>query len=188
MVVTATPDDETTAAAPAPAPPPPEFEKLYRENLGFVVALLRRFGVPPSGLREACQDVFVRVHQTLDQYEPSRPLRGWLHGVAFNVVRESRRAWRKAALHDELPEGAEWGGADPAREAEVREGIAVVRAALAQIDPARREVFEMKHVLGMTAPEISEALGGVSMNTIYARLYAAEEAVNAAVARYQRRS
>jgi hypothetical protein len=54
MVVNATPD-ETTAAAPAPSTPPPEFEKLSRENLAFVVALLRRFGVPPSGLREACQ-------------------------------------------------------------------------------------------------------------------------------------
>ena len=163
-----------------------DFTQIYRENVQFVVGVLRHAGVPSASLRDVCHEVFVRVHSTLGRYDPSRPIRGWLHGVAFNVAREFRRERRRDALHDELPEALAAGGIDPERRALVGEELAVIQTALAAMSAERRTVFEMRHVLGMTIPEIAAALDGCSGDTLYARLYAAEEIVEKAVSRYRR--
>jgi hypothetical protein len=100
MVVNATPD-ETTAAAPAPSTPPPEFEKLSRENLAFVVALLRRFGVPPSGLREACQRALPE--------DPCDSFGTGDHRTARCVVDSSRRSSLGAGWCTSSRTGVRWG-------------------------------------------------------------------------------
>jgi RNA polymerase sigma factor (sigma-70 family) len=165
----------------------PDFAVIYRENLGFVVAVVRRAGIPEEALREVCQEVFVRVYQTLDRYDPARPIRAWLHGVAFNVAREARRAHRKSSRGESLDEDFPSQGPDPERAALVGEALSVVERALAAMDADRRTVFEMRHLLGMTIPEIASALGGVSVDTLYARLYAAEGLVDAAMKRHEAR-
>jgi RNA polymerase sigma factor (sigma-70 family) len=177
--------EPTVRGAPAP-PPSVDFNTIYRENLQFVVGVLRHTGVPSGALRDVCHEVFVRVHQTLDRYDPARPIRGWLHGVAFNVAREYRRARRRESLHDELPESLCSSGIDPERRALLGEEASVIDAALAAMSAERRTVFEMHHVLGMTIPEIAAALGGCPTDTLYARLYAAEELVEKSVSRYRR--
>lgn len=181
----------TQTAAPLPnsvecARPAFDLESFYREHLGFVVAVLRGLGAPHQALRELAHEVFVRVFEDQGAYDPARPIRGWLYGIARNVVREARRAQGKAERHEELTEAVLTFQPDQQSLLEVREQLVVVREALAAIAPERSVVFTMRHALGMTVPEIAAALGGLPEPTVYSRLYAAQGVVEAALARHGR--
>ena len=80
------------------------FRELYAREFDYVWHSLRRLGLPPRELEDATHDVFLVVHQRLDQYDPTRPLRPWLFGIAFRVAADERRRARRSELQADPPE------------------------------------------------------------------------------------
>jgi len=155
----------------------------FEQELDYLYGTLRRLGAPPADIDDLLQDIFVVLYRNWSTLDLTRPLRPWLFGVAFRVVRAHRR--RRAR---ESP----WSGLDPEdpcdgpdRMLEGQQSLAVLWAALELIPSARRSVV-MKHDLeGLEIVEIAQQLSMTKFG-VYARLYKGRKELASAVRRLLR--
>lgn len=147
-----------TVAAPArSAPRALDFEALYRATrddlYAYVATLLRD--------RAAAEDVtaqaFEKAMRRRRSYRPGRGTeRAWLFGIARNAaLDELRRRRRTAALVTEPPDDA----AGPDEEADLALRRAVVRDALAGLEPRDRDLIALKFHGGLSNGELARVLG-----------------------------
>ena len=101
------------------------------------------------------QDVFVRALEA-----PPLNAKPWLFAVALNLARDDGRRAATRARKLELLRGEAAGAAAPAadQEAEGRETVAAVRAALEQLSETDREALLLK-AEGFSYEEIASTLG-----------------------------
>ncbi|HEX6836979.1 MAG TPA: sigma-70 family RNA polymerase sigma factor [Polyangia bacterium] len=164
-------------------PPSVEFPAIYRAEFGYVWSTLRRLGVDQRDLRDLCHDVFVVVFTNLAAYDPRRPLRPWLFGIAFRIASNDRRSARRRR---EIPVARDAQASAPlADEVMLRnERQRLVLRALEEMDLDKRAVFVMHDIDGHVMPEIAATLG-IPINTAYSRLRLARADFAAAVARIE---
>jgi RNA polymerase sigma-70 factor (ECF subfamily) len=163
---------------------PPDFPSIYRSEFAYVWKTLRRLGAPPQDLEDLVHDLFVVVHRHLSVFDPDRPLRPWLFGIAVRVVADFRRSPRSA--RELLGETAE--PVDPAPSPHERlegaEARAVLMKALDSLDLDRRAVFVMHELDEIPVPEVASTLA-IPLNTAYSRLRLARVDVAAAIQRFR---
>ena len=162
--------------------PPKEFKGLYEAEFDYVWNTLRRLGVADANREDLCHDVFVTAWRKLKDYDPARPLRPWLFGIAYRVASDFRQ---RAYQHREVPdEDADSADDRPGPDEAVaqRQARELVRRALEHIPIERRGVFVMHDIDGIAAPEIAVALE-IPLNTAYSRLRLARRDFGEAVAR-----
>ena len=166
--------------------PPVDFRGVYDAELTYVWHTLRRLGVHERDLEDLCHDVFVVVFRHLADYDPRRPIRPWLFGIAFRVASDYRRSAR--VRREVTGATREVASAAPPADEEVarQQGLALVAQALATLDLDRRAVLVMHDIDGHVMPEIAAALG-VPLNTAYSRLRLARADFAVAVRRAQRK-
>ena len=147
------------------------FEEVYEAQFAFAWRNLRRLGVAESQLRDAAQDVFLVVHRRLAEFEGRGSLRAWLYSIVVRVASQYRRTRLRKDLRDtEDPDRvADTSSLGPEDSAEQNQDVRLLVALLAELDPARREVFVLSDLEGMTAPEISE-LTRLPLSNVYTRL------------------
>jgi len=163
-----------------------DFPSLYKQEFGYAWRTLRRLGVRESDLPDLAHDFFIVVFRHLGDYDPSRPIRPWLFGIAFRVVSDYRRSARIAReTMGDTPEIAD--RAPPADDqiADRQAREAVVRV-LEQLDLDRRAVLVMHDLDGHPVPEIAAALA-IPVATAYSRLRLAREDLAAAIKRLRAR-
>jgi RNA polymerase sigma-70 factor (ECF subfamily) len=163
-------------------PPPLDFAALYETELTHVWHTLRRSGVHARDLEDVCHDVFVAFYRGRERFDPERPIRPWLSGIAFRVASDyRRRAQHRRELPGEPPVlPAPGPGAD--ERLEMRQEQDLVLAALAALDEGRRAVLVMHDLDEQAMPEIAAALE-LPLNTAYSRLRLARADFAAAVKR-----
>jgi RNA polymerase sigma-70 factor (ECF subfamily) len=166
---------------PAPALEQPSFRALYDAEFSYLWHTLRRLGTHAADLEDTVHDVFVVVHRRLGDYDPARPLRPWLFGIAYRVASERRRRAPIEVAADEeeilaLPDDG------PTAEAllAAAQARARVQRALEALPLEQRAVMVMHDLDGCTAPEVAEALE-IPLNTVYSRLRLARDKFVAAV-------
>lgn len=164
---------------------PPTFKGAYEAHFPHVWHTLRRLGVRQADLEDATHDVFVVVHRRWADFDPSRPVKPWLTGIAYRVAADERRRARHRReqvsepgfAHDQPAKGR-----TPDELVAARQARALVQAALDGLDFDKRVVFVMHELEGMSAPEIA-AVVEVPVNTVYSRLRAARARFKQAVKR-----
>jgi len=134
------------------------FESLYRRAFprvyAYVASLLRE--------RAAAEDVtaqaFERAYRKRHRYSPRRGSReAWLFGIARNAaLDELRRRRRRADLEGDPPD-TDAPALDDLADGALRR--ATVRAALATLAPAERDLVALKFAAGLTNAEIARVLG-----------------------------
>jgi RNA polymerase sigma factor (sigma-70 family) len=77
-------DEELVKAVLARAPG--AFERLVARHQKLVWHMVYRMVQHPEDARELCQDVFLRVHERLDQYRFESSLSTWIGRVAFSIA------------------------------------------------------------------------------------------------------
>ncbi|MBK7862894.1 MAG: RNA polymerase sigma factor [Archangiaceae bacterium] len=172
-----------TASFPGDVPPP-DFDTLYEQHVDGVWRLLERLGVPPSGLEDATQEVFIVAHRRLPSFRGESSLKTWLGGIAVRVARDARRTHaRKGSRERPLVEASAVPGSAPHIDDSLdrQKALAHVLRLLAQLDEDQRAVFVLAELEELTAPEISE-MTGVNLNTVYTRLRAARRRFDALLA------
>ena len=173
-------------AAPADRPAPLDLAAVYAREFDWVWGTLRRLGVAARNLPDVTHDVFVVVHRRAHTYDPARPLRPWLFGVAYRVARDHLALGRnrRESVVDELEV------ADPAPAQDQcldrAQSRALVLAALQHVELDRRVVFILHDLEEQPMPEIAAALDG-PVKTLYSRLAAARAEFTAAVRRLRLR-
>ncbi len=147
------------------------FETIYRAELAWVHRTVVRLGARERDVEDLVHDVFIAFYRTLETYDPSRPLRPWLFGVAFRVVNDYRR---KASFSREQPDAipadhrvARTIAADDS--VERNEKRRLILAALEELPLEQRAVFIGVELDETPVPELADALQ-IPQNTCYSRL------------------
>lgn len=165
----------------------PTFRALFEAESTYVLHTLRRLGVRERDVEDLTHDVFVAVHRNLSAFDPSRPLRPWLFGIAFRVASDYRR---RARFLREVECEAEGDLADASPPADEQLASAQARRlvilALDDLALDRRAVLILHDIDGHSVPEIARALS-IPLNTAYSRLRLAREQFKAAVKRIRLR-
>ena len=163
----------------------PTFESIYRDLFEHVWFTLRRLGVQERDLDDATHDVFVVVNRRLNDFDPSRPVRPWVTGIAYRVASdERRRARHRREVIGTVPDSLDQAGPDRALEAKQAHNL--VLTALEELPEQQRAVFVMHDLQGMTMPEIMDAVEA-PLNTLYSRLRLARSKFTLAARRLQKR-
>jgi len=155
---------------------------IFQSEFGYVWSTLRRLGVHERDLEDMAHEVFVRVHEQLPLFDPSRPLRAWLFGISLGIATNYRRLARhRLDLMGESPEVVDL--ARPADEGlEHLQQAELVHAALATVSLEQRAVLVLHELDGYAIPEVATTLG-LSLNTAYSRLRLGREAFRQAFRR-----
>jgi len=174
--------DATTQRQNAEQPPRPALDtaKVFAAHADFVWRSLRRLRIPPVDIDDALQEVFLVVYRRVSDYEDRGLMRAWLFSISRQVARHYHRAMsrsekrRRQVVVDKDEVDAEEMMAR-------REAEEMVTAFLDALDEPHRLVFHLSDIEGLTAPEISAALG-VKLNTVYGRLRSARKRFEQAIA------
>jgi RNA polymerase sigma-70 factor (ECF subfamily) len=180
------PASQFPSTATAPTPGTVDFPSLYKQEFGYAWSTLRRLGVRESDLADVAHDLFIVVFRHLSEYDPARPVRPWLFGIAFRVVSDYRRSARFA--RETLGDAPEVVDRAPPVDEQIaeRQARAVVMRVLDALDLDRRAVLVMHDIDGHPVPEIAVALA-IPVATAYSRLRLAREDLGAAIKRYRAR-
>jgi RNA polymerase sigma-70 factor, ECF subfamily len=166
----------------------PTFDAIYESDFSFVCKSLRRLGAAPSDVGDLAQEVFLVVLRRLCDFDPSRPLRPWLFGIAYRVfIDDLRLARRKREVLETREPDADSGHGDHAAgDGAEGERRALVLAALLALDIEQRAVLVLHDIEEFTMPEIADALA-VPLNTGYSRLRLARERFSREVRRLRKK-
>jgi RNA polymerase sigma-70 factor (ECF subfamily) len=152
------------------------FEALVRAHQDRLYTIALRMLGNASDAEEVAQDAFLRAYRALAGYEPARirelRLRGWLATIVIRRCR-SRAVRRHLATTPLGPELADTGGAaiaettaaqsppsqSPVQHALRRESAEAWVARIAALPERYRAAIVLRHVDGLSYPEMSEVLG-----------------------------
>jgi RNA polymerase sigma-70 factor, ECF subfamily len=125
------------------------FGHIYRRYHRRVYGLARFY--LGEGAEDAVAETFMRAWSALPRYKPTgAPFVAWLYGIARHVVADDLRARKRTEVRDELPESSVTLEHDDRL---------TLGASIAKLPQQQRQVIEMKYLLGMTNPEVADALG-----------------------------
>lgn len=159
--------------------------EAFAQHHHYLCQTLRRLGARPEDIEDLAQDAFVVMCRRWQDYEPHRPLRAWLAGIAFNVAQKHvARQWREAPageveMVDDTPLPDERLHAARARR--------LVLAALDSMAPRDRAVLVLHQIDELPMQEVAAALQ-VPLFTAYTRLRRARLRFAEVVAALQARS
>ncbi|MGZ3416361.1 MAG: RNA polymerase sigma factor [Polyangiales bacterium] len=146
-----------------------DFRAVFDDHREFVQRLLRRHGLPARDLPDARQEVFLVAHRRWSSYDPSRPLRSWLHGICHRVACARRRsARRKPELLGYEPDAID-ARPSPYDHVATRQARDIALRAIDAMPEGRRDVFVMTEWEERSMPEIARAMG-IPLDTAYSRL------------------
>ncbi|MEZ5351257.1 MAG: RNA polymerase sigma factor [Bryobacteraceae bacterium] len=147
------------------------FEDLVRTYDQNVLRLAYHLLRSEEDARDIYQEAFLRVHRNLKNFRFDCSFHTWLYRIVTNLCLDQLRKKRvrreesaaietEDGIRDRMLVVAETGaGGDPQRQlasAQVRERVS---AALQELTPRERAVFEMRHHEGMRLRAIGEMLG-----------------------------
>jgi RNA polymerase sigma-70 factor, ECF subfamily len=134
----------------------------HHQDLVFGIAL--RSTGRPADAEELAQDAFVRAYHALARYDAERindlRLRGWLATIVSNLGRNrARRRQVSTATLAAVPGNAQIDvGPRPEQVAERRETARLWSRRLAALPPRYRRAVELRHISGLSYPELATAL------------------------------
>lgn len=153
------------------------FRATFEAEFGYVCRSLRRLGVSSGDVQDIAQELFVTVHRSWADYDPSRPLRPWLFSYALRYAANYRRLKRHEMpllradeLTDATTSQPDAGDRD------------IVLRALDRLDFDFRVAVVMHDLAGFSAPEIADSTG-VPLNTVYSRIRLGRTELKAALER-----
>jgi RNA polymerase sigma-70 factor, ECF subfamily len=167
----------------------PTLETIYQEHADFVWRSLLRLGVQRKDAGDAVQDVFLIVHDKLDQFEGRSTLSTWIFTICRTVAHKRRtKARRERAKFSEGDvESMIDLRADVGRAAEHNQDFALLSQILAGLERDQRNVFILFELEKMTGEDISFLLE-IPLGTVYSRLQLARTAFRQALLRHEAKS
>ena len=138
----------------------PEF-LAHHQDLVYGIAL--RSTKRPADAEELAQDTFVRAYRALAGYDARRVRelrpKGWLAAIAGNLARNrARRRGPSTAPLEGLADVRADEAPGPESMAERRESATLWRTRLETLPARYRRAVELRHVSGLSYPELAEAL------------------------------
>jgi RNA polymerase sigma-70 factor (ECF subfamily) len=131
--------------------------------------------VGPDAAEDLVQQTFLHVHRARRDFRPGARFRPWLFAIAANCRRQAART--RARRPEAAFDAADEPGVAPAAS---RSDERAVRAALATLPEASREVLLLHWWQGLSMAEIAEATGSTAA-AVKVRAHRAYDALRAAL-------
>lgn len=127
---------------------------LYVRYADDVLAYVRSIVADHHAAEDITQNVFAKLIGAIKRYEErgAIPFAGWIMRVARNAALDHLRARRQIPVEEVRTTDP----ADEGREFDQRQSL---KEALATLPEEQREVLVLRHVLGLSPPEIAARLG-----------------------------
>ena len=157
------------------AAPELSFEDLFNNHYRLVASAIRLTVGSSDEWEDLVQVAFLEVYKSLDRFEGRSSLSTWVYKIAIRVGLQHRRRQRRfrwLSLFHNANSPNEYAGPHPVAKLESREALKALDTRLAGLSEAKRIVFVLSDVQGLTNTEIAEILG-INPNTVRSRLHAA---------------
>jgi RNA polymerase sigma factor (sigma-70 family) len=137
------------------------YERLLREVVPYVRAVVFPQHRRPDRVEEVVQDVLLTVHRVRHTYDPGRPFRHWLAMIARRRSIDALRRRGRTEAHEVADETAYETFADPGanRQAEVYAATEGLSEAIGGLTPPQREAIELLKLRELSLAEASKASG-----------------------------
>jgi RNA polymerase sigma-70 factor (ECF subfamily) len=154
--------------------------ELYREHAATLTRRLAHACGDDDLARDLAQDAFITAFASLHRFGERSSFSTWLHGIAFNHLRDRRkRRAREKTGKASLRLASATQGPSVERQAESRQAMAKLEAVLATLKPKLRDAFVLRVVEQMSLEESAEILGA-RVATVSYRARKADALVRAA--------
>lgn len=170
------------ASVPAPAPDNGCLDTFDRE-LDYLYGTLLRLGARRDDMDDLLQEIFLILCRSWSELDTTRPMRPWLFGVAFRVVRTHRR--RRARETPSPGLDLEDDALSPEGWVQGQESLALLSAALERVPVARRSVLVLHYLEGLDVVDIARQLS-ITKFGVYTRLYKGRSELASAVRRLRK--
>lgn len=157
--------------------------EAFQKELDYVYRTLRRLGTATSEVEDLAQDVFLALRRSWGEYDPTRPLRPYLFGIAFRIASAHERKRKREIAYGVVEVGD--GGPGPDDALQTKQARAVVLSALERIPLRRRAVLVMHDLDDVPVSEVAAVLS-IPVFTVYSRLRKARRELETAVRRLLR--
>jgi RNA polymerase sigma-70 factor (ECF subfamily) len=139
------------------------FPDLVAHHEDLVYGIARRRTRQPADAEDLAQEAFIRAYRALQGYAPERVAalrpRGWLAAIVGNLARDrARRTTVPAATLEGVAGRLADAAPGPERMVTQRESATAWQTRLAALPPRYRRAVELRHVDGLSYPELAEAL------------------------------
>jgi len=152
----------------------------FQKELDYVYRTLRRLGTSASEVEDLAQEVFLALRRSWTEYDPTRPLRPYLFGIAFRIASAYERKRSREVAFGVVELGDSGPGPDEALQ--TKQARALVLAALERIPLPRRAVLVMHDLDEVPVGEVASVLA-IPLFTAYSRLRKARRELEAAIRR-----
>lgn len=151
----------------------------YRSEFDYLCRTLRRLGASPSDVEDLAHEVFLVLHAKWHDFEPGRPLRPYLFGIAYRVLHGYRRRRREV-----LVEAVDSPEVSPGPEQLLQTARArqLVLLALEEVPYERRAVFVLYEIDDVAMRDVAKTLN-IPIFTAYSRLRKARREFEVAVSK-----
>ncbi len=146
-----------------------EFESLYHAAGRRVwgVAFARRLDADLA--TDVMQEAFLRLWRAWQAGDTFADPEAWVCRVARNLAADTAKgSFRRHGTRPEVP-AVEAPGRSPADDLQHREGLAAVRAVLAELSLADRELLALKYAGGLDGAALADRLG-IDVTAVHMRL------------------
>jgi RNA polymerase sigma factor (sigma-70 family) len=137
------------------------YERLLREIVPYVRAVVFAQHRRPERVEEVVQDVLLAVHRVRHTYDPSRPFRHWLAMIARRRSIDALRRRSRTEAHEVADNTAYETFADPGanRPSEVYAATERLSEAIGSLTAPQREAVELLKLHELSLAEASRASG-----------------------------
>jgi len=133
------------------------FRALYERHTPFLLRFVLRLIADSerSEAEDVLQETWIRAVERFHDFERRSSLRTWLHGIAFNVVRER---WRAASTRPEFPTTTVETRHEQFDSADHPDARIDLERGLARLPAGRRSVLVLYDLYGYTHAEVAGML------------------------------
>ena len=136
------------------------FLSLYNLHVKKIYAYSLNIIKSPNLAQDITQDVFIKLWETAAQLKPEHSLQAYLFTITRNLsLNVLRGAANEHWITDEIAAYAIDKSEDGMAYTERRQTAALMRAAISQLPPQRRKIYEMCHQDGYSYKQAAEKLG-----------------------------
>jgi RNA polymerase sigma-70 factor, ECF subfamily len=155
----------------------------FQREVDYVYRTFRRLGTAPFEVDDLAQDLFLALRRSWSEYDPTRPLRPYLFGIAFRIAAAHRRKRNREVAFGIIEVSDAGPGPDDSLRA--KQSRAFVLAALERIPLPRRAVLIMHELDDVPVAEVAASLS-LPLFTVYSRLRKARRELETAMRRLLR--
>lgn len=134
------------------------FERILEAHAALVLRTAQRLLLNDADAADAAQEVFVRLHKSLEKFDDERDVLPWLYRMTVNICHDTRRRRKPSVAIDSLREPA---SSDPTPEESLtaKERRRLMYEALAALSEREREAITLRDLEGLSTAEVAKALG-----------------------------